>query len=137
MLALFDTFGQCSRTTFERGAAATLSVNGPTRLRGGLIFTSEVVIRPTRTLRNARVFLGRGWFQGMSVNTIEPSPVGEFSAGPWVIFSFGSLQAGRPFHLWLSLQANPTNVGRHEQDVALYDGPVPVATVHRSLFVFP
>jgi hypothetical protein len=137
LLALFDTFGQCSRTTLEQGATATLSLQAPTRLRGGLVFTPEIVVMPTTDLRNGRIFLGRGWFQGMSVNTIEPSPSGEFSSGPWVILSFGPMQAGRAFHLWLSLQVNPTNVGSHGLDVALYDGPVPIASVHRSLFVFP
>ena len=101
------------------------------------MFTSEIVITPAVRLRDARVFLARGWFQGMSVNTIEPSPAEETSDGPWVIFSFGPLPPGRDFHLWLSLQTNPTNVGAHSQDVALYDGPTPVATIHRNLFVFP
>ncbi len=136
-LAVFDVFGQCSKTDVQRGASATLAVDAPNRLRGGLVFTSEIVITPSAGLRNARVFLARGWFQGMSVNTIEPSPVGETSAGPWVILSFGPLHPGRSFHLWLSLQTNPTNVGAHDQDVSLYDGPTLVAAIHRNLFVFP
>jgi hypothetical protein len=32
---------------------------------------------------------------------------------------------------------NPTTVGRHSQDVRLYDGKKLLATVRRSIFIFP
>jgi hypothetical protein len=137
ILGLFNVFGQCSRTTVDHAATATLSVDGPTRVRGGLVFTSEVVFTAEVPISNARIFLARGWFQGMSVNTIEPSPVTQSSNGPWIVLAFGRMPAHRQFHLWLSLQTNPTNVGSHDQTVALYDGAASIALVHRSLFVFP
>ena len=137
VLALLDTFGQCSSVTVVRSPSATLLVDSPSRVRGGLVLTSEIVVTTTRGLADARVFLGRGWFQGMSVNTIEPSPRTESSDGEWLIFGVGRIRAGHAYHLWLSLQTNPTNVGGHNQDVALYDGRVLVATAHRSFFVFP
>jgi hypothetical protein len=137
VLALLGAFGQCSSATVVRAPSATLSVDSPARVRGGLVVTSEIVVTTTRGLANARIFLGRGWFQGMSVNTIEPSPRAESSDGRWLIFGVGRIRAGHAYRLWLSVQTNPTNVGGHDQDVALYDGRVLVAKAHRSFFVFP
>jgi hypothetical protein len=137
MLALLDAFGQCARTTVARASAASLRLDGPSRVRGGLVYTSEIVITPSRTLGDARVWLARGWFEGMSVNTIEPSPTSEASRGPWIVFGLGRLLAGRPYRLWLSLQTNPTTVGRRTQDVRLSDGSTPIIMVRRTLFVFP
>jgi hypothetical protein len=137
VFALLNGFGQCTSLTVVRSPSATLTVDGPASVRGGLVFTSEIVVSATQPLANARIFLARGWFQGMSVNTIEPAPTAESSDGAWLIVRAGRIRTGHPYHLWLSLQTNPTNVGGHRQDVALYDGNVPVATARRSLFVFP
>jgi hypothetical protein len=39
--------------------------------------------------------------------------------------------------VWISWQTNPTDLGRHAQNVELYDGGVRLMTVHRTLTVFP
>ena len=53
------------------------------------------------------------------------------------MFDFGKLNAGQSFPIWISWQTNPTNVGRHSQDVQLYDGDVPILTFHRAITIFP
>ncbi len=137
LLGLAGIFGQCSSATLASGHGATVSVDSPPRVRGGIVLTSEVIVTTDHTVGDLRIFLARGWFQGMSVNTIEPSPTAESSNGPWVIFGFGRLLAGHQFHLWLSLQTNPTNVGGHTQDVQVWDGSTFLVAAHRSFFVFP
>jgi hypothetical protein len=57
--------------------------------------------------------------------------------GRWQVWDFGQLPAGVAFTVWISWQANPTNPGRHPQDVALYDGGTQLMSVHRTLTVFP
>jgi hypothetical protein len=37
----------------------------------------------------------------------------------------------------MQLQVNPTNVGSRNQGVELDDGPKKIATIDRSMFVFP
>jgi hypothetical protein len=53
------------------------------------------------------------------------------------VWDFGKIGAGVVYRVWISWQTNPTNTGRHAQDVALYDGGSKLLTVHRTLTVFP
>jgi hypothetical protein len=41
------------------------------------------------------------------------------------------------FRIWIAWQVNATNVGRHSQDVALYDGDTLLMTARRAISVFP
>src|SRR5207249_2649124 len=91
-------------------------------VRGGLVFTAEIVITPRRQLRDARLFLDNGWFQGMTFNAVAPQPSAESAQGRWQVWGFGKIPAATAFHVWISWQVNPTNIGRHSQAVALYDG---------------
>ena len=49
----------------------------------------------------------------------------------------GPASAGVPFSIFISWQTNPTNLGRHNQDVAVTDGDSRVALIHRTLTVYP
>jgi hypothetical protein len=51
--------------------------------------------------------------------------------------SFEPLSAGETLEVWTDWQVNPTNVGEHGENVALFNGDAPIASAHRSLFVFP
>jgi hypothetical protein len=42
----------------------------PVHVRGGLIFTTEIVITPRQQLQDARLYLDDGWFAGMTVKGI-------------------------------------------------------------------
>jgi hypothetical protein len=137
VLGLLNVFGQRAAVDSVSAPAASLLVNSPAHVRGGLMFTTEIVITPRQQLHDARLYLADGWFEGMTVNGIAPQPSSETAQGPWQIWDFGKIPAGVAYHVWISWQANPTNVGRHPQDVALYDGGVRLMTIHRALMVFP
>jgi len=84
-----------------------------------------------------RLYLDSGWFKGMALNGVSPQPASQGARGRWQVWDFGQLPAGVAFTVWISWQANPTNPGRHPQDVALYDGGTQLMSVHRTLTVFP
>jgi hypothetical protein len=137
VLALANVFGQHASTQTTDGAAAQLAINSPVHVRGGLIFTTEMTIVPHAPLRDAQLYLENGWFQGMTLNELQPDPSSQKAQGNWQVLDFGKLPAGTAFHVWIAWQVNPTNVGRHGQDVALYDGETQLMLVHRTMTVFP
>jgi hypothetical protein len=102
-----------------------------------LIFTTRIVIASSVGLNDGRLYLASGWFDGMTFNAIVPQPSTQLGIGDWVVLDFGRINAGQDFPVWISWQTNPTNYGRHTENVALYDGRTPLVTVHRTLTVFP
>ena len=137
VLALFNVFGQHATPVSYHSPAASLLINTPARVRGGLVFTTEIVITPRQPLQDARLYLDNGWFQAMTLNGIAPQPSSETAQGRWQVWDFGKIAAATAFHVWISWQVNPTNIGRHAQDVALYDGGTPLMTAQRTFTVFP
>lgn len=137
LLGLLNVFGQ--RTVFDsaQSPAASMLINSPAHVRGGLVFTTEIVITAPRQLQDARLFLGNGWFAGMTLNGIAPQPSSESAQGQWQVWDFGKIPAGVAYRVWISWQTNPTTMGRRSQDVALYDGGTELMTVHRTFTVFP
>ena len=95
-------------------------------------------ITAKRDLEKATLVLDPGWAEGMSLNTIEPSPVGEASNNGRLSFELGHIPAGESHILYLQFQVNPTNVafGR-TQTVWLNDGKTRLLTFDRQLTVFP
>jgi hypothetical protein len=73
-LALLNVFGQRPSPDVASDSPARLSVYSPTRLRGGLMFTARFEIEAKETLTRPRLMLGSGWFEGMQVNSVVPSP---------------------------------------------------------------
>jgi hypothetical protein len=137
-LALLNVFGQRPSTARAETAAATLSVYAPTALRGGDFMEARFHITAKRDLKKAILKLDPGWAEGMSMNTIEPSPVGEASDNGRLSFELGHIPAGRSFILFVQFQVNPTNVAwRRPQNVELDDGQTVVARIHRTITVFP
>lgn len=137
LLGLLNTFGQRGESTEEVSARASLVVNSPSRLRGGLIFTTEIVVTPHRDIDDGRLYLDNGWFRNMSLNAIAPQPSNQSAQGDWQIWEFGSMKAGQPFTVFVSWQTNPTNLGSQPETVQLYDGDTHIMTIHRSRTVFP
>jgi hypothetical protein len=137
VLALLNVFGQHASTQAADSPAAEMLINSPAHVRGGLVFTTEITIVPHEPLQDAQLYLGDGWFRGMTLNALQPQPGTETSQGPWQVLDFGKLPAATAFHIWVAWQVNPTNTGRHRQDVALYDGGTQLMVIHRSLTVFP
>jgi hypothetical protein len=73
----------------------------------------------------------------MTLNTVEPSPIGEASRDGRVAFELGRIPAGDDYLFFLQFQVNPTNVGRRSSDVDLYDGERLLLHVDRTITVWP
>ena len=73
----------------------------------------------------------------MTLNELQPNPSSQQAQGNWQILDSGKLPAGTAFHAWIAWQVNPANVGRHNQDVALYNGGTQLMIAHRTQMVFP
>jgi hypothetical protein len=137
VLALLNVFGQRPHSETARASAAALELYAPSHLRGGLIWEARFTIFAHRELKKATLELDRGWMEGMTINTIEPSPVGEGSHDGKLVLELGHVPAGQKYALYMQFQVNPTNVGRRGQDVRLYDGRRLIATLDRKVSVFP
>lgn len=74
----------------------------------------------------------------MSVNTIEPSPLGEGSSNGRVTLQLGHIAKGQSYLLWMQFQVNPTNIAWHRSaGVTLADGSTPLVRIARSYTIYP
>jgi hypothetical protein len=137
LLGLANVFGQHPETLRASVPSATLELYTPAAVRGGLLYESRFTITASSELKDARLVLDRGWAEGLTIDTIEPSPVGEASTDGRLTFDLGHIPQGKSYVLWIQYQVNPTTVGRRPQNVDLYDGPTHVLTRHHELRVFP
>jgi hypothetical protein len=136
-LGLFNLFGQRPATTTSETAAATLELYAPKRVRAGLFYEARFRIEARREVKEATLVLDPGWAEGLTINTVEPSPVGAASRDGKLAYELGRIPAGQKHVFFLQLQVNPTNVGHRSQDVQLFDGDELLATIDRSITVFP
>jgi hypothetical protein len=137
LLALLNVFGQWPSTATVAASAATLEIRSPPAVRGGLLFQARYTVRATRDLKATTLVLGRGWLDGLTVNTIEPSPLNEASRDGRLSLELGHIPAGEKHVLYIQYQVNPTTIGSHTQTVALYDGDERILIHERRLRVFP
>jgi hypothetical protein len=136
-LGLLNLFGQRPSTTTAEDSAASLEVYAPERVRGGLFYEARFTIDAAQELDNAMLVLDPGWAEGVTINTITPGPVGEASRDGKIVFELGRVPAGNKHVLFVQLQVNPTNIGHRSQDVQLFDGDELLATIDRSITIFP
>jgi hypothetical protein len=137
LAGLLNAFGQRPATSKAAVAAASLKVYAPKRIRGGLFYEARFTIDARQDLKKATLVLDSGWAEGITINTIEPSPVGEASRDGRLVFELGHVPAGDSHILFVQLQVNPTNVGHRSQNVALYDGDTFLTSIEREVTVFP
>jgi hypothetical protein len=137
VLGLLNVFGQHAAPVTYQSPVASLLIDSPAHVRGGLVFTTEIVITSRQRVHDARLYLDNGWFQAMTLNGIAPQPSTESAQGRWQVWDFGQIPAATAFQVWISWQTNPTNIGRHSQAVALYDGGTQLMTARHALTVFP
>lgn len=137
LAGLLNVFGQRPDTSQAAAPAASLKVYAPSHVRGGLYYEARMTVTARSDLKDARLVLDSGWAESITINTVEPSPVGEASVDGKLAFDLGHVKAGTSHILFLQLQINPTNVGRRSQDVALYDGETFLTSVDRTVTVFP
>lgn len=134
---LANVFGQASTTSEASGAAGTLTVTAPEAVRGGIYYQARFTIAAKRAIESPVLRLDRGWYEQTTVNTVEPEPAATESDERYVRLRFDPLAAGSSLVVYLDLQANPTNVGTHDADVALLDGSTPIASVDRDQIDWP
>src|SRR5436190_20548524 len=89
LLALFNVFGQRPHPTTVNSARASLELYTTAHVRGGLLFEARFTVTAHRELRKATLELDKGWSEGMTMNTIEPSPIGEGSHNGQLVFELG------------------------------------------------
>jgi hypothetical protein len=137
LAALLDVFGQHPSTSRASSGFATLEVQSPHALRGGLIFQTRITVHAKRTIVHPTLVLQRGWFESMSVNSMVPNPLSQTAVDGNVHLTFPKLAAGQTSTFWVYFQVNPTNVGRRSEWVFLEGAPGQRLAVHRTVIVFP
>ena len=137
LAALLNVFGQRPATSEAGTAAASLKVYAADRVRGGVIYEARFTVTARQDVKEATLVLNSGWVEGITVNTIEPSPVGEASRDGKLVLTLGHVPKGTSYILFMHLQVNPTNLGHRSQDVALYDGDTFLTSVDRNVTVYP
>jgi hypothetical protein len=136
-LGLLNVFGQRPAMTTADSSVAKLEVHAADRVRGGLLYQARFRVDALQELEKATLVLDSGWSEGITINTIEPSPAGEASRDGRLVFELGRIPPGEKHVLYLQLQVNPTNIGHRSQDVRLFDGDELLATAERTVTVFP
>jgi hypothetical protein len=137
ILALWNVFGQHPDTSRASAGFASLQVQSPTRLRGGLIFQTRITIHARSRIDHPTLVLQHGWFESMSVNSIVPDPSSQSSDGGTLRMVYPALRAGHSSTVWIYFQVNPTNVGHRSEDVTLEGGPGRRIVIRRSVTVLP
>ena len=117
---------------------ASLDLYAPEHLRSGLLWSARFHIHANDELKKATLVLDPGWAEGMAINTIEPSPVGEASKNGRLSFELGHIPKGQSFILFMQFQVNATNVAwRRPQNVELDDGAKRILVIHRRVTIYP
>jgi hypothetical protein len=137
LLGLLNVFGQRPDTAVGDSPVASLKVYSPTKLRSGLYFMSRFTIEARDEIENATLVLDPGWLEGMTLNTLEPAPVGEANRDGRLALELGRIRAGDTHRFFLHFQVNPTNFGRRSQDVDLEDGDRRLVHLERDVTIFP
>jgi hypothetical protein len=112
-------------------------VDGPERLRGGLLYQVRVDVEARTDLKEPQLVLSPGWWEQMTENSINPEPLDSSASNGRVTLSYQPLHPGQKLTVWLQFQVNPINLASRDANVLLTDGSTPVALVKHSLTVLP
>jgi hypothetical protein len=138
VLAAGNAFGQRPSSHTSVSPGATLTVRTPAHLRGGLIFQTRVDITAHRNIATPTVTLSGGWFDGMTLNSVQPGPAKQASAGQGAAFTYPPLAAGRTMTVWFEWSVNPTNLAWRRPAVTdVTDGSRTLVAQHSTVTVFP
>ena len=137
VLALFNVFGQRTQRTEAQTPAAALTISTPGHMRGGLIYQTKINVVARQRLAQPKIVLDRGFFDGLTVNTIEPQASQELNRDGRVVLEYGAIAAGEQLTVWIQYQVNPTTVGSRTQRFELDDGQRPVTQITRHFTSFP
>jgi hypothetical protein len=135
--ALANVFGQVPSTIHAESTAARMELYAPDSVRGGLLYETRLRIHAHRDIKQAILRLDGGWLEGFTLNSLEPSPLGEASSKGKLVFTLGHIPAGETYTLYMEFQVNATNVGIHHQGIVLLDGQQRLAELKRSVTTYP
>ena len=119
ILALLNVFGQRATTSSTTAPAATLAIRSPDTLRSGLVFQTRLRILATAGDQGRDRRPSPEWIEGITFNTIEPSPIGEASKNGSLSFDLGHIPQGQEYSLYIQMQVNPTTFGSRRGNAAL------------------
>jgi hypothetical protein len=136
-LGLANVFGQHTHVRSVDAAAAKLTVETPGAARGGLIYQTIFRVDAHRDLAKPTLVLDPGWFDGLTINTVEPDSVTWGQQNGRNTIELGALQAGEHFVLRLQYQVNPTVLGHRTQNVVLVDADTPILALEHAQTIFP
>ena len=135
--ALANVFGQVPSTVHAQSPSARMELYAPDSLRGGLLYETRLRIHAYVDIKQAIVRLDGGWLEGYTLNSLEPTPLGQASSKGKLIFTLGHIPAGDTYTLYMEFQTNATNVGIHHQGIVLLDGQQRLAELKRSVTTYP
>ncbi|HVT21199.1 MAG TPA: hypothetical protein VHE57_07420 [Mycobacteriales bacterium] len=137
-IALANVVGQRATIAHASSPRADLTVRAPDTVRPGLLFQAKISVTAHDALPNAQVVLSSGWLDGMTINTIEPSPSTERSGpGGSLVFDLGALQPGQTWVEYIEYQVNPTSISRRHQTITVLSNTAPVVDLQRTMTVIP
>jgi hypothetical protein len=137
ILALIGVFGQRTVRSEADTPKAALTLAGPTRLRGGLLFQWKVNVVARQRLAQPKLVLDPGFLNGLTVNTIEPQASQELNRDGRLVLEYDAIAAGEQLTVWIQYQVNPTTVGPRTVRVELDDDQTPITTITKHVRVFP
>jgi hypothetical protein len=136
--ALANVFGQRASTASTTSADVTLRVQSPRTVRGGLIYQTRVDVTADRAVQRPVITLDGGWFDGMTLNSVNPSPASQTSGLGGATFQYPPLAAGETMTVWFEWSTNPTEVEwRHPRTVTVGDGGRELVHQTSTITVFP
>jgi hypothetical protein len=137
ILALIGVFGQRTDRSEANAPQAALTLSGPSRLRGGLLFQEKLNVVARQRLAQPKLVLDEGFLNGLTVNTIEPQASQELNRDGRLVLEYDAIAAGEQLTVWIQYQVNPTTVGARTIRVELDDDQTPITTITRHVTVFP
>ncbi len=129
--------GQQPSRSSAAGPRARLVLLAPDVVRGGLLVQVRFEIHAITAITQPRLVLQRGYFEGMQVSSIEPSPPQETGHGTDVALGLPAMAAGADRTVWMQLQVDPTTVGDRPANVTLQDGPTTLVRISHRITVLP
>jgi hypothetical protein len=136
-LGLANVFGQHTHALSVDSSAAKLTVETPGAARGGLIYQSIFTIEAHEDLSEPTLHLEQGWFDGLTINTVQPDAVDWGQQEKRNTLKLPPIASGQEFVLRLQYQVNPTVLGRRSQDVVLMDAGTELVRLDHAQTLFP
>jgi len=134
---IFGLFGADERVS-SAGDGATLTIDGPKRIRSGEFFEMLFTIRNEREIRDAVLRVDEHVWNEVTINTMIPQPTEEgFNDGSFE-FHFGALRPGSRLLVKVDGQINPEYPpGENAGAIVLADAAASLTTVDYSMRVLP